>query len=239
MRTEIEIGNIIRKLRGDMSLRDFAKKCDVSHTTIDNIEKGVDFRTGKPVQIKITTLQKIANACNVPVSYIIGDPSHQFSAESDLRDRTMATIEKTPDGISNANIIDGERSIYMIPVFESVSAGFGAYADNYITEYMPMYFSSPSEANESIFVTVKGDSMYPKIENGDIVLVHKQDSIDGGNIAVILVDGEEALVKKIVYGDNCIELHSVNPMYQTMYFRGADMSRIRVLGMVKKIIKSV
>ena len=73
MRGSKEIGRIVRKLRGSVSLREFAKKCDMSHTTIDNIEKGIDFRTGKPTQIKITTLQKIASACGVPIAYIIGD----------------------------------------------------------------------------------------------------------------------------------------------------------------------
>lgn len=75
MREPKEIGRIVRELRGSVSLREFAKKCDMSHTTVDNIEKGVDFRTGKPTQIKITTLQKIASACGVPITYIIGDAS--------------------------------------------------------------------------------------------------------------------------------------------------------------------
>ena len=71
MRNEKEIGEVIRQLRGDLSLREFAIKCEISHTTIDNLEKGVDFRTKKPTQVKMTTLQKIADACHVPVSYII------------------------------------------------------------------------------------------------------------------------------------------------------------------------
>lgn len=73
MNTEKEIGNIIRKLRGDLSLREFSKKCDVSHTTIDNLEKGIDFRTKKPTQVTLNTLNKIASACNVSISYIIGE----------------------------------------------------------------------------------------------------------------------------------------------------------------------
>ena len=73
MRTEKEIGEIVRRLRGEMSLRDFAKKCDISHTTIDNIEKGYDQRTGKPAQVKVATLQKIAIACGVEISSIMGD----------------------------------------------------------------------------------------------------------------------------------------------------------------------
>lgn len=72
-RTEINIGRIIRELRGSLSLRNFADKCGVCHTTIDNLEKGVDFRTGTPTQAKIATIQKIADACGVPVSYIIGE----------------------------------------------------------------------------------------------------------------------------------------------------------------------
>ena len=78
MRDPKEIGKVVRSLRGELSLREFAKKCDVSHTTIDNIEKGFDFRTGKPVQIKMATIEKIAYACGVNISYIIGDdiPTH-------------------------------------------------------------------------------------------------------------------------------------------------------------------
>lgn len=75
MRDPKEIGKVVRELRGDLSLRDFAEKCDVSHTTIDNIEKGFDFRTGKPVQIKIVTIEKIALACGVSISHIIGGPT--------------------------------------------------------------------------------------------------------------------------------------------------------------------
>lgn len=76
-----QIGEMIRQLRGDLSLREFAIKCEVSHTTIDNLEKGVDFRTGKPTQVKMATLQKIADACDVPVSYIIG--SEDSSSNTD------------------------------------------------------------------------------------------------------------------------------------------------------------
>lgn len=75
MRTAAEIGKIVRDLRGELSLREFAQKCDISHTTIDNLEKGIDFRTGKPTQPKTVTLQKIAKACSVPLSHILGDES--------------------------------------------------------------------------------------------------------------------------------------------------------------------
>ena len=73
MRTPKEIGLAVRSLRGTMSLRDFALLCDISHTTIDNIEKGFDPRTQKTVHTTVETLAKIAKATHVPLTYIIGD----------------------------------------------------------------------------------------------------------------------------------------------------------------------
>ena len=131
------------------------------------------------------------------------------------------------------------QNIHMIPLFENVSAGFGALAINDIVDYIPLYITNPREAAETLCIKVTGDSMYPKIEEGDIIQVHKQDSVDSGDIAVVLLDGEDGLVKKVLYGETWIELHSINPMYKTMRFNGADALRVRVLGKVNKIIKEV
>ena len=162
-----------------------------------------------------------------------------FEYLTDQTDDPKPKNKKPPEIISNADIISDGKNIYMIPLFENVSAGFGAYADDHITDYIPMYFSNPGEAKESIFIMVRGDSMYPKIENGDSVLIHKQTSVDSGTIAVVLLDEDEALVKRVVYDKDWIELQSINPMYPPMRFEGADVLRIQVLGAVKKIIKNV
>lgn len=139
---------------------------------------------------------------------------------------------------SNAVFLDRQQ-IRLIPLYETVSAGLGAYAVNNAVDYIPLYIPSRSEAEETICITVAGDSMYPKIEEGDVIQVHKQESVDSGTIAVVLLDGEEGLVKRIEYGKNRIELHSVNPMYPPMRFEGPEMQRIRIVGAVKKVIKSI
>lgn len=163
-----------------------------------------------------STLKKIADYFCVPVEYFDNSPSGNI--------------------IPNGDILDGNT--YNVPVFESVSAGFGAYPDNHVTGYIPMYFTSSAEAQESIFVIVRGDSMYPKIEDGDAVLVHKQSSVDSGSLAVVLVDGDDALVKRVIYGETWIELQSINPMYPPIRFNGRDALRVQVLGLVKKILKN-
>ena len=86
---------------------------------------------------------------------------------------------------------------------------------------------------------VKGDSMYPKIEDEDIVVVRKQSSVDSGQIAVVLIDNEDGLVKKVIYDKDTIELHSINPEYQTKIFNGKDVLRVSIVGLVRQIIKNV
>ncbi len=132
-----------------------------------------------------------------------------------------------------------KKNIRMIPVFESVSAGFGAYADNQILDYCPFIINSEKEAAETIAIRVSGDSMSPKIEDGDIIRVHKQESVDSGSIAVVLLDGEEGLVKKVVYGSDWIELHSINPYYPVRRFDGEEVLRLRVVGLVKGCFRDI
>lgn len=131
------------------------------------------------------------------------------------------------------------QNVHMIPIFENVSAGFGALAVNEVVDYIPLYIKSPAEAGETICIKVKGNSMYPKIESGDLIQVHKQDTVDSGSLAVVLVDGNEGLVKIVTYGEGWIELRSLNTMYKPLRFNGPDTLRVRVVGIVKMIIKSV
>lgn len=77
--------------------------------------------------------------------------------------------------------------------------------------------------------------MYPKFEEGDLVLVRCQSSVDSGSYAVVLIDDEEGVIKKIVYGPNFIELHSINLMYPVRRFENENVLRIWVFGLVRSI----
>lgn len=134
----------------------------------------------------------------------------------------------------------GKDNIYTIPVFKTVSAGFGAYADDQICGYEPIYLTSKREAEETIAITVSGDSMYPKIEDNDIVVVHKQDYFNNGDIVVAVVCGEDnGFVKRAFQSENKLTLESINPSYPPMVFSGSKLDDIKIMGVVKKIIKSV
>lgn len=57
---------------------------------------------------------------------------------------------------------------------------------------------------------VKGDSIEPKFSDGDVVIVRKQDDLVSGEIGVVIVNGEDATIKKIVKQDNGILLIATN-----------------------------
>ncbi len=155
--------------------------------------------------------------------------------ESNCRTRFL----KQDNSVQEDAVFLDDKKIHLLPLYETVSAGFGVQARDQVVDYMPCYISNASEARESLCIKVTGDSMFPKIENGDIIQVQKQTSVDSGSIAVVLLDGEEGLVKKVVYGDDWIELHSINPMYQTQRFEGQEVLRIQVVGLVRKVIKDI
>ena len=158
---------------------------------------------------------------------------------SDIFEVSPASFIDNDDPIeSNATILPQEK-IRMIPVYESVSAGFGSYADNYILEYIPLFISNDEEAKNTMCIKVQGNSMYPKIEDGDSIQVLKQDWCESGQVAVILIDGEDSVVKKIEYDKNSITLLSFNPEYAPRVFKGAERDRLKILGIVRKIIKDI
>ena len=132
-----------------------------------------------------------------------------------------------------------QTNVFMRPVYDSISAGFGVIAQDVPVDYMPTYITCPSEQDKYIWINVHGDSMSPLIDDGSKILVKKQSSVDSGQIAAVLVDDEEAVVKKILYNDNTVELHSVNPYYPPRVFKNNDVTRVQILGLVKEVSKSL
>lgn len=74
----VRLGKLIREARGNMSLREFALGCGISHTHVDSIERGVDPRTGKPVSVTVETLEKLSKATGYSVEYLLGNESLEY-----------------------------------------------------------------------------------------------------------------------------------------------------------------
>ncbi|MBR1750030.1 MAG: helix-turn-helix domain-containing protein [Ruminococcus sp.] len=207
----LEIGERIRQCREriGMTQDELAQATGYkSRSSINKIEKGGNDLPQSKIVI-------FAKALSTTPSYLMG-------WEDDDK--------KVDDQLSFVNI---NRQI---PIFESVSAGFGTSANDYILGYMPLYIHSDLEADNTIAIKVSGNSMYPKIEDGDIIVVHKQYEVENKKIAVIRID-DDYFVKQFVKESNKVILHSLNPEYQDREFVGEQMNRVEIVGVVKQIIK--
>ena len=96
----------------------------------------------------------------------------------------------------------------------------------------PVDASLLQDGEEYFWLRVTGDSMTPVINDRDLVLVRRQSTVDSGRYAVVLVDGEEGLVKRVVYNEDWVELQSVNPYYPPRRFEGQAAQQVTVVGLV-------
>lgn len=195
-------------------------------------KKGIDrYQLCEALGFKYSTVSEWLSANKYPRM----DKIEQLAEYFGVKKSDLIEENATP----NAEILSAGENIYKIPVFSSVSAGFGTYACSDIVTYMPLFIEHEADVPDMLCIKVTGDSMYPKIEDGDIIIVRKQDSVDSGSIAVVLVDNEEGFVKKVVYDQETIELHSINPEYAPKIFKGEEVLRVRVVGIVKQVVKNV
>lgn len=122
-----------------------------------------------------------------------------------------------------------------IPILGTVKAGYDWLAEENIVDYITLKENIPN-VNEYYALRITGDSMLPLLAEGDLVIVHDQDDVESGQTAVILINGEEATVKKVVKTNEGIELHAMNPYYPVKKFTFEDMQRIpvKIIGRVRE-----
>lgn len=157
----------------------------------------------------VSTLQLIATATNTP-----------------LEDLLPSTKTVSPAG-------RGVR----IPVLGRVVAGIPIEAVEEILDYEEI---TPELAatGEFFALQVRGDSMLPKLEEGDVVIVKKQADVETGDIAIVLVNGDEATIKQVKKVNGGIMLYGFNPdVYEPHFYSNQQIEElpVRILG---KVIES-
>ena len=178
------------------------------------------------------TIKKLANLFKVPDVYF-----YEINLPENVYEEV--TGRKNKEHISE-NVFPIEGLVTM-PIVGSVKAGYGAaplvdYEDDYVaipTEQMRGY-----KASECRIIRVKGDSMYPKILDGDLVLIHVQPDIENDETAVVFNGGNEATIKKIRIFPDHIEMIPANNQYETKIVAGNDLSECRIYGKVLSLIRS-
>lgn len=148
------------------------------------------------------------------------------------------------DVVHPANELPLDNQFIKLPVFGSIRAGFGRSLVPEVTgdfEEVPPSTTRGYPKNELMVLIVKGDSMYPDFQDGDRVLIHRQDSVDSGDIAAIIYDGEDATIKKVRYesGQDWFEMVPRNPEFKTKRIDGANLQDCRVIGKVIHLFRKI
>lgn len=114
------------------------------------------------------------------------------------------------------------------PLIGNIACGKPILAD----EQFEAYIEAGANIKADFCLRAKGDSMIgARIYDGDIVFIRKQEMVDDGEIAAVLID-DEATLKRAYYDQesNVIQLFAENPQYKTMRFAGEELDHIRILG---------
>lgn len=131
--------------------------------------------------------------------------------------RLSEILEVSIDYLVGKTNSPGNRYI-RIPVLGRVAAGIPIDAIEEIIDWEDINASTAADG-EYFGLVIKGRSMEPKISDGDTVIVRKQPDVRDGEIAVVLVNGDEGTVKKIKKGPHGVTLISSNPAYDPMFLR--------------------
>lgn len=231
----MELAEIIRRYRKahGLSQRAFAARCDgITNGYIAIIESGKNPNTGKPSMPSIEKLTAIAKGMGMTF-----DQLRRMMSDKPAQSLFIGKVEPTPfdtavtaaveRAIKNAIPYTPARS--MVPIIGTVRCGPGGLAYQDIQGTEP---ADVADASEYFWLRAEGDSMAPEIREGDLVLVHIQPEVDSGALAVVIVDGEEGMLKKYVRKDNAVILMSLNQEYPPRVFVGEEMNLVKVAGKV-------
>ena len=207
-------------------------------------------------KILAQNLQRVMNANNIDRNTLCKDLGLKYSTVSEwLSGNKYPRIDKIEMlanyfEIQKSDLIEDHKqkrinipgampigNLVPLRLIASVRAGYGGLAvATWDGEYemIPEFMLKGYSPNECVLFKVKGDSMYPRILDGDKIVVHEQPSVDSGDTAIVVYNGDEGTVKKVNYvtGEDWVELIPNNPEYPTKRIEGIDLEECRVYGKV-------
>ncbi len=206
----------------EMKQSELAKRSGVRASSIS------DYLTGK-YKPKQDNIDLIARALSVSPAWLMG-----YDDKSDAG--APAPEKKHEDHLPPLTSIS--RKVAHIPVLGRVAAGIPIEAIEDVEDYEEMHILPSQDAHEFFALRIVGHSMEPRIWDGDVVIVHKQADVDNGQVAVVLVNGDDATVKQIKKSDEGITLIGWNPaVYPPQFYTWTEVEKlpVQILGIVKEV----
>lgn len=94
-----------------------------------------------------------------------------------------------------------------------------------------------AKSGEFFGLQIHGDSMAPKMEEKDVVIVRKQEDAESGSIVIAIINGDDATCKRLMKYEHGISLTSFNSKYEPMYFSNQEILEkpVKVIGKVVEL----
>lgn len=212
------LGDIIKRYRNDhtLSMDAFSERSGISKAYISLLEKNRHPKTGKEISPSIQCIRQAAQGMNMDF------------------DDLFALL----DGKVEVNTPQQSQAVQArkIPVLGRVAAGIPI---NAITEIIDTEEISEDMAKTGDFfaLQIQGDSMEPKISNGDVVIVRQQDDAETGDTVIALINGDDAVCKRLRKYKEGLELISTNPSYAPLYFDEETIKNkpVKIIGKVVEL----
>ena len=174
---------------------------------------------------KRPTIKAIAEALNVNEAWLMG-----YDVPMERQDTSQILIA--------SNIIPIPKT-KKVPLLGTIACGEPILA----TENIEAYIDMDSDVHADFALRCQGDSMVnARIMDGDIVFIRKQDKVENGEIAAVLMDDcseSQATLKRVYISDDKIRLCAENPNYQDMIFFEEDMNKVRSIGKAIAFLSAV
>lgn len=133
-----------------------------------------------------------------------------------------------------ANVIPLPKVIN-VPIIGTIACGNPIFAE----ENFDGYIAAPVSTNADFALRCKGDSMIDaRILDGDIVFIRKQEDVENGEIAAVLLENE-ATLKRVYKQEGKLVLAPANPTYMPMVLTGEELENVRILGKAVSFISNV
>lgn len=194
----MKVNEIIKRRRKELglTLKDVAEKLGVSESLISRYESN---------DVKNMGIDKL-----IPLAEVLKTtPTYLMGLEKDKK--------QEDSNIDMNNIINGDEFV-MIPLYSSISAGYGSEEAEFIEMIAIPGLKNPQEC---FGVIVKGDSMEDKIDSGSTIIVRRDSVIEPGQIGAFSFNNKSYVKQKKVYG-NTIVLHSYNDKYEDLLVDEAE-----------------
>ncbi len=211
------LGQIIKEYREEnrMSMDDFSKASGLSKGYISQLERNLNPRTGEPSIPSINSIKKAANGMFMTFDELF----------SQLDDDLKVNI--------GSEKVKMAKKAIRIPVLGNVAAGVPIEAIENVIDYEEIS-EEMAHTGDFFALKIKGNSMEPRICDGDVVIVRKQDYAESGDLVIVLVNGDSATCKKLAKYPSGIRLIPFNQAYEPLFYSNEEIVNkpVRIIGRV-------